>query len=46
MKKSLLSDRGATRRSQIFEEPGPELVVFRFAENRLPYFKSKPIHPY
>lgn len=37
---------GPTRKSQTLENPDPELVVLRFAKHRLPYFKSKPIHPY
>lgn len=37
---------GPTRKSQTLENPEPELIVLRFAEHRLPYFKSKPIHPY
>ncbi|MCH2488560.1 MAG: WYL domain-containing protein [Flavobacteriales bacterium] len=37
---------GPTRLSQTLDNPEPELVVLRFAEYRLPYFKSKPIHPY
>ncbi len=36
---------GPTRKSQTLENPELELVVLRFAEYRLPYFRSKPIHP-
>lgn len=37
---------GVRRQSVTQEEPIPERVVLRFSLHRLPYFKTKPIHPY
>lgn len=37
---------GVRRQSVTQEEPIPERVVLRFSPHRLPYFKTKPIHPY
>lgn len=37
---------GVRRFSLTREDPVPETVVLRFAPHRLPYFKTKPIHPF
>lgn len=37
---------GVRRQSLTHNEDAPETVVLRFAPHRLPYFKTKPIHPY
>lgn len=37
---------GVRRQSLTHSENAPETVVLRFAPHRLPYFKTKPIHPY
>ena len=37
---------GPTHLSITQETPEPEHIILRFEKHRLPYFKSKPIHPF